>query len=121
LGFGFGRGWIANWSEEGAAVLRPYKCKNNRKRRRGRTEVRPYKRSKSAGLKTRRYKQSKSTGLKTRRYKQSERTGLKTRHYKQSERTGLKTRHYKNGQSPIMMRLQKCLQNEQIGIWRRTG
>ncbi len=24
-------------------MLRPYKCKNNRKRRRGRTEVRPYK------------------------------------------------------------------------------
>src|SRR6267378_6349591 len=42
------------------------------------------------------------------------------RHYNENKSTGLKTRHYKCSQSPIIMRLQKCLQNAQIGIWRRT-
>src|SRR6267378_4672347 len=37
------------------------------------------------------------------------------RHHNENKSTGLKTRHYKYSQSPIIMRLQKCLQNAQIG------
>ncbi len=94
-------------------MLRPYKCKKNRKRRRGRTEVRPYKQNKSAGLKTRHHECKKN------RKRRRGRTEI--RPYRQNKGAGLKTRSYKHGGSPIMMRLQKCLQNAPIGIWRQTG